>query len=353
MENKTGRIFYFDALRAFAILSVVLLHVTCHLKEIMNYTASSIHSASGAFVVLFINFFTIGVPIFLLLSGALLLGRDWEIKDFLSKRLPRIAKPFLFWSLAFTVLLVILSLLIPSVDFVTSFGAYDILKLFWDTLMCNAPGSAVYWFFWMMFGVYLIIPIFNKWIKNSDLSELEYFLVLWLVSIVFEYTFMMECPVKLSYFTSPIGLVVLGYYLRHTDRKIFNNAFCAVSLIIISTVLMFVYSYFIADTVSFSYHRYSMPVVIEAIGVFCLFKCILLLNNPNEWILKIITSISVCSYGMYLIHSQLVMATRKLLHGSLGFTAEYLLLFVVGFIVSWLIIYTLSKIPVLKDFVGV
>lgn len=133
--------------------------------------------------------------------------------------------------------------------------------------MCKAPGSALYWYFWMVFGVYLIMPILNKWVKHSDLSELEYFLALWLISI-FDYTLMQPCPIKLSYFTSPAGLVVLGYYLRNTDRKLFNSLSASVAVIISSTLVMFVYSYFYADSVSFSFHRYSILVVFEATGVF-------------------------------------------------------------------------------------
>jgi hypothetical protein len=65
-----------------------------------------------------------------MLSGALLLGRDWDIKGFLSKRIPRIVKPFVFWSAVFTVLLVGASYFIPSVGFVKSFGIMDILRVF-------------------------------------------------------------------------------------------------------------------------------------------------------------------------------------------------------------------------------
>lgn len=43
------------------------------------------------------NCFTIGVPLFLMLTGALSLGWVWDIKSFLTKRVPRIVEPFIFW----------------------------------------------------------------------------------------------------------------------------------------------------------------------------------------------------------------------------------------------------------------
>lgn len=352
MESE--RIFYFDALRTIAILSVVLLHVTGHLGEMMHYNALSIFSFNGLFELFMNNFTRIGVDLFFVLSGALLLGREWNIKGFLQKRIPRITKPFLFWSLIFTLMLVAASYFIPSIHFITHFTIYDILNLFVDTLLGRAPGSAVYWFFWAMFGAYLIMPVFNRWVSNAGLVEVEYFLIFWIVETIFEYTLMMPCPVKLTYFISPIGLVLLGYYLRHTERKVFNSPLIAIFLIVIPALLMFVYSFMMVNqVVMFEFHRYSILPIIECVGVFCLFKTSKYLNNPSNTTVKLVSSISICSYGMYLIHSQIIMFVRKILHISFNFTLDYLILFTAGFIISWFIIYLLSKIPYLDEFVGV
>lgn len=352
-SNSSKHIFYFDALRALAILFVVLLHVTGHLGELMNYNSLTIYSFSGLYETFANNFFRIGIDLFFMLSGALLLGRDWDIKGFLSKRIPRIAKPFIFWSFVFTIMLFVVSYY-SNANYVTDFGIYGFLNVFWETLRCKAPGSAVYWFFWTMLGVYLFMPVLNRWIKNSELGELEYFLVIWIVTTVFEYSLMMDCPIKLSYFVSPVGLVVLGYYLRHTERKIFNNWIFSILLVVIPAVVMTIYSYSVVDTkILFTFHRYSIPVIMEAIGVFCLFKTCNFLNSPNEIIGKIVSSIAMCSYGMYLIHSQIIMVFRKILHVSFNFTLEYIVLFLVGFVLSWIIICILSKLPYIDEFIGV
>ena len=352
MESK--RIIYLDILRVIAILCVVLLHVTGHLGEMMHYNTTSIHSFNGFFELFMNNFTRIGVDLFLLLSGALLLGNEWNIKEFLQKRLLRITKPFIFWSLIFTLMIVIASYFITNINFINHFGVHDIVKLFINTLLWKAPGSAVYWFFWMMVGVYLTMPIFNKWVNNSNLSEVEYFLIFWIIETIFEYTLMTHCPIKLTYFTSPMGFVLLGYYLRHTKRRMFNNSLIALLLIIIPPILMFIYSWgMINQDILFKFHRYSILPVIESIGVFCFFKTNNFLNHISPILIKIITSISTCSYGMYLIHSQIILFVRKILHISFNFTINYIILFLAGFIFSWIIIYLLSKIPFLDDFVGV
>ena len=352
--SSNKRIFYFDALRALAILCVVLLHVTGHLGEIMNYNVHTIFSLSGIFETFANNFFRIGVPLFLMLSGALLLGRDWDVKGFFKKRIPRIAIPFVFWSLVFTIMLVLASYFISSVNFVTQFGIGNILQVFVDTLICKAPGSAVYWFFWMMLGMYILMPLFNRWINNTDLKNVEAFLVIWTLYIVLTHSLMLPIPEYVSFFISPIGFVVLGYYLRHSEREIFNSPIAAAILIIIPSVFMLVYSYAVVDSnILFVFHRYSLPVMMLAIGTFCLFKSSSHLKGISDLPKNIISSIALCSYGMYLIHSQIIMVVRKILHISFGFIGDYVILFAVGFVLSWIIIYVLSKIPVLEELIGV
>ena len=352
--SESKRIFYLDSLRFMAILCVVLLHVTGHLAEITQFNLTTIYSISGIFEIFMNNTTRIGIGLFLALSGALILGREVSLKDHLTKRLSRLVKPFIFWSVVFTALLFFGSYFITGMNFIDDFSLFGFLRLLYDTLLFKAPGSAVYWFFWMMLGIYLIMPIFNRWVSNSNLSEVEYFLIIWLITSIFDYTLMMPCPIKLSYFVSPIGFVLLGYYLRHTDRKIFNNIYAALLLTLIPVIIMLVYSYSVVDTkILFEFDKYSILIIAETAGVFCLFKTSKFLNNPNKHVKFLISSFALCSYGMYLIHSQLIMVFRKILHVSFNFYIEYLILFFVGFILSWLIILILSKIPIIDNYAGV
>ena len=354
VNYNSKRIFYFDGLRAIAILCVVLLHVTGHLGEMMHFNVSTICSFAGFYELFAINFFKIGVALFLMISGALLLGRDWDVKSFFSKRIPRIVKPFIFWSLIFSIILILASYFVPSINFVDKFGIFDMFKLFIDMLMCKAPGSAVYWFFWMMLGVYILMPIFNKWINSTDLSKVEYFLIVWMIYIILTYSLMIPIPEIVSFFISPIGFAVLGYYLRHSERKIFNSPSISLILILIPAAVMAIYSYGVVDTkILFVFHRYSFLVMLEAIGVFCMFKSSSFLNNPKDSVKRVFSSIALCSYGMYLIHSQLIMVTCRIVSASFGFYVNYIILFIVGFIVSWFIIYILSKVPIVEDFIGI
>ena len=92
MENKVKkRIFYFDEIRALAILFVILCHTTT-IYHPFNYSFSPLAIPS------ILNMLGwVGVPLFFMISGALLLNREYEINFFLKSKLLRIFIPFVFW----------------------------------------------------------------------------------------------------------------------------------------------------------------------------------------------------------------------------------------------------------------
>ena len=183
-KKKSKRIFYFDALRAFAILSVVIFHVSIRTKALM---------LGGYGVIPNLNWFIgdflgvslrTGVDVFLMLSGALSLGRVWDIKPFLQKRLTRIVLPFVFWASILSCLILTLQYFYPQIiTVINPFNLGNALGYIEGAFLATSNmGFQTYWFFWMIIGTYLIMPVLNKWLLHADLKEAEYFLVIWLIA---------------------------------------------------------------------------------------------------------------------------------------------------------------------------
>lgn len=84
--KKSKRIFYFDALRALAIITVITFHVGLRTKGLISYSPGVIPPFRWIFTDFMLNPMRCGVDIFLMLSGALSLGRDWETFGFLKKK---------------------------------------------------------------------------------------------------------------------------------------------------------------------------------------------------------------------------------------------------------------------------
>lgn len=347
-------IFYFDALRALAIISVAVIHATGMLQFTMPADMNHIFTSNVLIEAICNNSFRIGVDLFLMLSGALSLGREWKIREFLSKRIPRITKPFVFWALFTSLMLIAFSYFFTQINYIDSFDLMSILEFIKGTFLTTSPGSAQYWFFWMILGTYLIMPIFNKWLQHCELEEVEYFLAIWIFVSIVENTLNLTSPIKLSYFTSPIGLVVLGYYLRYTKRGFLNNTKIAVLLILLSSAIMLICSYLFFDGNFFkTFDRYSILNIIEVIGIFCLFKTSSIFENPNRHFKTITEKIAKTSYGIYLIHGPIMKLLVEFLPiNIIGFKLELVLIITLSIAISYILVTLISRISFLEEFSG-
>ena len=91
MKTRKERIFYYDFLRAFAIIAVI----NCHLDHFFGPLTTPTQIIAQ---MTFHDIGNVGVPIFLMISGALLLNREYpSLKKFLKKRFAIIIYPFIFW----------------------------------------------------------------------------------------------------------------------------------------------------------------------------------------------------------------------------------------------------------------
>ncbi len=387
VKGKKPRIFYFDALRALAIVSVIIIHVYTLTRIHIMGSYGIIPSFEWIYTQIVGNTFRIGVDLFLVLSGALSLGRVWSIKSFLGKRIPRIIEPFLFWGLFLSAILILLSYFF-NYPYLNSFDIYSILNFVYGAFMAKSLGFAPYWFFWMILGTYLIMPIFNKWILHSELGELEYFLAIWLITCLFTFTLKSDFPVKLSYFTSPIGLVVLGYYLRYTERKILNNPYFGIFLILLSSGLMLMFSYIYSSTTSFfNFDRYSFLTAFVVIGVFILFKnfnelkligknskktanelkndefiniqnnkinSMVSSSNQNSLFRKFVFSLAKYSYGIYLIHTAILSIIFRTLNYSMfgNYNLYVISLFLLDLFISLIVMSLFNRIPYVNRVIG-
>ncbi len=366
-KTKSKRIFYFDALRALAIFSVITFHVF----GCTNGMATK-EFVTGPTLNWFINCFLgsskIGVDLFLMLSGALSLGRVWDIKSFLGRRFPRITAPYLFWGFVLGTLMFLSLIYVPNIleKFILPIGSVSVmgfLTYLYDVYMAVNPGTSQFWFFWLILGTYLIMPVLNKWLLYSDLKEAEYFLFFWIITCIFQNTLNINFPIKLDYFAGTIGLVVLGYYLRHTERKILNNPYFALLLTIVgivSSMLAIDLAFTPGDLTTPFNDRLSIYLVIEVVGIFLLFKNfdkfrlnLDFLSKPILIFKKVVFSIAKYSYGMYLNHIFIMLV---LLSYCKNMNLEYLpmaLGLIFGVLcISWGVMALLNRIPYLNQLIG-
>ena len=135
----------YDLIRGLAIILIVFIHSMGRLAEASSGDAFYLRLEFAGIQ----SLISTGVHLFILLSGALLLGKEESPGTFYLKRCRRILPPFLFWSLAVFALTCVDSGQIPWKTVVP-----DFIRQF---LTCGVHET--YWFVYMIIGLYLVTPL--------------------------------------------------------------------------------------------------------------------------------------------------------------------------------------------------
>ena len=341
MHLKDNRIFYFDELRALAILLVLLAHTIQYFPVNMDYLTSPT-------LLSYLTVSRMGVPLFFMLSGALLIGKEYSLSSFFKKRFKRVLIPAIFWY-------IILFLTVAAAN-----GYNFNMISYW---IYQAPFP---WFVCAIIGIYLVIPIFSSFIKEYGMKGAEYCLLIWFIIIVLTtFNLSENYYVELIFnnFGLYIGYAILGYYLTNKDFNIYSLPMMIFNLIafIVTLSISIYYAFNYVNVV----YIYSVSVIIQCITLFlflrylskyALFKPKKVLSKVHEfirksWIGSLIYFLSISSYTIYLMHIHIV----NLLLQYYPITtfdlipAVYLLLVLGSIIVAFI----LSKIPILNRIVGV
>ena len=341
MLLKENRIFYFDEIRALAILLVLLAHTIQNFPINIDYLTSPT-------LLSYLTVSRMGVPLFFMLSGALLIGKEYSLLNFFKKRFSRVLIPAIFWY----------AILFISVAAANGYN-FDMMYVW----IYDAPFP---WFVCAIIGIYLVIPIFSSFIKEYGIRGAEYCLLIWFILIVLtNYNLSEDYYVRLIFnnFGLYIGYAVLGYYLTNKDFNIYSFPMMIFSLIVFIACLSvsIYYAFYFTHVV----YIYSISVIIQCISLFlflryftkyALYRPKKILARAHEfvkksWIGSLIYFISISSYTIYLMHVHIV---NLLLQYYPVTTFDQLptvyLLLVIG---SLAVAVVLSKIPVLNRVVGV
>ena len=175
-----NRTFWIDLIRVAGAFFVVMSHVSNRVAGGYSVSAEKSAEAYGSLGWMAAGCFhtlsCVAVPLFLMVSGALLLGRSEEMLTFYRKRFGKILLPFFAWSCIF-----ILCLWVAGRNFgdgtpITWFSAIGAL------LSGNVSGH--FWFMYMLIALYLVVPFLSVFVRNATKSMLTGFLLLWFFAVV-------------------------------------------------------------------------------------------------------------------------------------------------------------------------
>ncbi len=341
----TTRYLYLDVLKSLAIFAVVLLHQSgtdVRNMDLDNYSwmASNIYFSISHF----------GVPLFVMISGALLLSptKSYDIWTWYKKAFLRIVLPLFIWSAIYYIYRTPFDLL--------SFNVF-LIKFLTDKI------SGHFWFLYMILGIYLSVPFIQAALKNIDNKTLGILLLVWfaiyIISPMTNYFFNIKINIQAYILSLYIGYFLLGYLL-HSLEITYKTNLMFILLLIISILITVIGTYFLkissGKLINILWLNNSLPIFLIASSIFIIIKYNFLhMTDINKWWKKLIISISISSYGIYLIHIIVRNYSNSELKMSFLSDDPYLYIFGMSFIIiaiSYLLILLIKKLPYIGNYIG-
>ncbi|MGF1699805.1 acyltransferase [Photobacterium makurazakiensis] len=192
------KVVFFDVLRCVAAVAVVVIHVLGPYRELFG----EISSSSWITATTFNSFSRWAVPIFIMITGALMLTdkRPFELKYYIQRRLGKVLLPFIVWSIFYAVL----SGLLPT--------GYS-TNVAWETLKALPVHETYYHlgFFYYFIPLYFVIPFFRYFVQRYDRTAVIALTSVWLVMTTL-FLFHIDGPWSYE-FVLYSGYLVFGYSL--------------------------------------------------------------------------------------------------------------------------------------------
>ena len=347
------RYFGIDLIRVIACFLVMLIHS----GEIyyINDEGGLIKDDNNIYPGVINSLSRVSVPLFVMISGYLLLPMKTDYSTFLKKRFTRVSFPFIAFCIFYDIYYYIR-------------GRYTLGEMFWNIpgILLNF-GTAVghLWFMYMIMGVYLYIPIITPWIQTAKKEHFYYYFVIWIISSF-------SCYIHLFYgdvwghafwnstnlvqsFLGDFGYAVLGAFIKLHLKE--NNLYILglILYLVGSGVTMFGY-FFMRDEakttadIEITWQFDSTNLVVSSFGIFLLLRKI---ECKNETISKIFNDIALKSYGMFLIHVFFVDLFKYLFDARNQFPLWCIFVIaILTFISSYLVIKMISYVPFSHYIIG-
>ena len=234
LEKNTRQIGWIDFMRIVACFTVVLAHCCDPFvgQGNNNYDAF----LSGAFIG---SLTRPCVPLFVMISGILLIPTGMGMTDFYKRRLKRVVIPLVIWSLILPFLYYAyfqLGITTNNPNIVAADHTLQATMSKLGSFIFNFQYATIpLWYLYMLVGLYLFMPIIGSWLASASKKDIRCFLGIWIVSMTLPYLQLIAPALgytgnygdmgllgvctwnpygMLYYFSGFLGYIVLAYYLK-------------------------------------------------------------------------------------------------------------------------------------------
>ena len=325
-NQKNQHIVWLDVVRFIAMFTVVC----CHCTDPFNFypgTAPNIGEIKlwGA---IYGSVLRPCVPLFVMITGALLLPVRGDTSTFYKKRIPRVFYPFLIWSVLYNLFPWITGLLGLNPQIILDFFPYageEVMQQSFSVSLkyilmipFNFSILAVHmWYIYLLIGLYLYLPVFSAWVEKASERAKLMFLLAWGVTLLLPYYYQFvsnylwgTCSWNsfgmLYAFAGFNGYLVLGHYLKNLEWSLKKTLAIGIPMFAVGYAVTFLgFRHITAlpeytdEMLELFFTYCSLNVVMMTIPVFMLAKKV---KVNSERMKKALANLTVCGFGIYMIH---------------------------------------------------
>lgn len=325
-NQKNQHIVWLDVVRFIAMFTVVC----CHCTDPFNFypgTAPNIGEIKlwGA---IYGSVLRPCVPLFVMITGALLLPVRGDASTFYKKRIPRVFYPFLIWSVLYNLFPWITGLLGLNPQIILDFFPYageEVMRQSFSVSLeyilmipFNFSILAVHmWYIYLLIGLYLYLPVFSAWVEKASERAKLMFLLAWGVTLLLPYYYQFvsnylwgTCSWNsfgmLYAFAGFNGYLLLGHYLKNLEWSLKKTLTIGIPMFAVGYAVTFLgFRHITAlpeytdEMLELFFTYCSLNVVMMTIPVFMLAKKV---KVNSERMKKALANLTVCGFGIYMIH---------------------------------------------------
>lgn len=349
MEEKQGennRFLYFDLLRIVACFSVIVLHVSAQYWYYLPVN-------SGKWLVcnIYDALFRFGVPVFVMISGALFLGRDKEnsVRHLFLNNILRLVIVYIVWSVIY------------AAWFLRDTENVDLYTFFRITV----ESKYHLWFLPMLVQIYVLIPFLKAAVQKGGEKVLRYAVFLFVCLCIVpatlrEFTFSPELTrilnlIHLDFLGNYVGYFLMGCYLyRYPPQKkyrkwIYLSGVLGATGAVTGSIVL---SRRHGVPESGLFDSFSVFTFLVTCAIFVFFTSMREFRRDTK-IAKGITNLSKDTFGIYLVHVLIIefMFARGIDSESfinvLSIPALSLLWFMIGAVIAGIF----RRIPIVGKYI--
>lgn len=344
MEKINTRDIWVDYLRVIAMIAVVITHTSVTVFKNVEFStwnwwlANTINTLSR-----------FAVPMFVMISGYLVLSKDMSVKEFYTKKSVRIIPPILFWSLFYVCLTHYLN---NNIDIVS------ILKTTIFELFIKGKTAPHLWYLSMFICLMAIAPFVNKLMLGKQLSKPD----LWyLIGVIVLLALFSEVAILSNHIMGQgiswfkefpwfVGYFVLGYILGN-NRLTLN--FKPYLLVIISSIIIMLTLY-VNYLLVFTLNIKKDWLILNNVGILNLIITSTIFYSfysiRNKCVdFKGLKTLANASFGVYFIHPFFMVLFDQTAYFNIISSSPEFISYIAGIIIcSFGSIILLRKIPSFK-----